>query len=441
MLHAALLSVLVVGGTTAGQIHQAVRARDLATLHAILQRADPILANDRIPGNITALHLAAATDQAAAAQMLLERGATVDARNDSNFTPLHWAASRDAAAVAAVLIEAGAVIEARARGGLTPLHCAAAKSATNVVALLLQHGANIGATTDTGFIPVHLAVKANSHGQAALLLAQAQVAAEVASGLPVLEAALPDPAAGSTNDISGPADALPETLPPPEKGSFLNVAIGLGETLAFVWVERLQLWVGKFEITNRQYRRCWPNHRIRTVEGLALDDPDQPVVQVSWLDADAFCAWLNTRFGNRIPPGMVFRLPSDLEWTVIASCGDARRYPWGNDWPPRYGNFSDTTAREQLSQWRGIAGYNDGYPVTCPVQHSGMNEWGVYGLGGNVWEWTSDWFDSAHQFRSRRGGSWSFDTRPELEIAAQGFDRPNARYDTIGFRVVVAQPR
>ena len=436
-----LLSAAVACTVTAGPLHQAVRARDLFTLSDILRRADPMLANDRIAGGITALHLAAATDQADAAQMLLDRGAAVDVRNDGGFTPLHWAASRDAAAAAAVLIDAGADVNAHARGGVTPLHWAAAKSATNVVALLLQHGASITATTEMGFTPVHMAVKANPHGQAAVLLAEAQVEAEIAAGISGVEPELPDPMAINTNTPPELTDAVPEVLPVPAKGSYLNVPIGLGETMGFVWVEQLQLWVGKFEVTNRQYERYFPAHRSRSFEGFALNEPDQPVVHVSWQDADAFCTWLNTQFAERIPTGMVFRLPTGREWTVIASCGDARHYPWGNDWPPRYGNFSDTAARAQLSQWRGIAGYNDGYPVSCPVQNSGMNEWGIYGLGGNVWEWTLDWYDSAQTFRSRRGGSWDFDERANLEIGAVGFDRPDARYDTIGFRVVVAAPR
>ncbi len=444
LTRAAILSSVVAGIAAAGQLHQAVRARDMVTLDEILRRADRTLVNDRIEGGITPLHLAAATDQPEAIRMLLARGADIDARNAGDFTPLHWAASRDAAAAAAVLLDAGAAVDARARAGLTPLHWAAAKSMTNIVALLVERGADIRAVSDLGFTPVHLAVKANPHGRTAVMLAEAQVNAEIAAGIPVVERELPNPAVMTTN-VPDPAlteftDTVPEDLPPPEKGAFLNVPIGLGETLTFAWVESLKLWVGKFEVTNLQYRRHAPSHHSRDHEGLSMNAPDQPVVYVSWNDADAYCAWLSAQFANRIPSDMVFRLPTDREWTVIASCGGVRRYPWGDEWPPRYGNFSDTTARAELSQWRGIVGYNDGYPVSCPVQNSGMNEWGIYGLGGNVWEWTADWYDAEKQYRTRRGGSWDFDDRDSLEIAARGFDRPDARYDTIGFRVVVAAP-
>jgi formylglycine-generating enzyme required for sulfatase activity len=71
-----------------------------------------------------------------------------------------------------------------------------------------------------------------------------------------------------------------------------------------------------------------------------------------------------------------------------------------------------------------------------------MNEWGIYGLAGNVWEWCDDWMDNAdRRLKIRKGGSWDFDTKESLRVLANGFDRPSARYDTIGFRVIVAPKR
>jgi formylglycine-generating enzyme required for sulfatase activity len=79
--------------------------------------------------------------------------------------------------------------------------------------------------------------------------------------------------------------------------------------------------------------------------------------------------------------------------------------------------------------------------VTCPVSQSGYNEWGIYGLAGNVWEWCLDWYTAKREYRVRRGGSWDFDTEPNLRINTIGFDRPEVRDDTIGFRVVASMDR
>jgi formylglycine-generating enzyme required for sulfatase activity len=205
-----------------------------------------------------------------------------------------------------------------------------------------------------------------------------------------------------------------------------------------VWLKDLKLWAGKFEVTNGQYRRFKPKHDSLFREKLSLNGNDQPVVQVSWNDAEAFCHWLNKEFLERLPLECEFRLPTEAEWIVMAKNGDNRKYPWGNTWPPTYGNFSDLTAREHLADWHGITGYNDGYAVTCPVVKSGANEAGIYGLAGNVWEWCDDWFDSDKKYKVRHGGSWDFDEKPSLAILFRGFDRPELKDDTIGFRLVVS---
>jgi len=428
----------------AGPLHQAVRARDLVTLESMLNPAADIDLSESIRGGVTALHLAAATDLHAAVKLLVERGAPVNAKTDTDFTPLHWAASRDAADTVSLLIANGGDVNAAARSGITPLHWAASKNAAAAVRLLIDAGADLTARTDMGYTPLHLAVKKNPYSKAAVLLAQARVDTELNAGFLIIED-LPEPEVETNMPPELPTGDLPDKAAPlagPEilPGTFLSVPLGLGMQLSFVWVEPLAIWFGKYEITNRQYRQHDLKHSSRAFEGLDLNGADQPAVYVSWDDAMAYCGWLNESFADRIPVQCEFRLPTSDEWEFVASCGESRRYPWGNDWPPLYGNHSDATARENLSQWQGIRGYDDGYAVTCPVDNSGMNEWGVYGLAGNVWEWCDNWMDETdRQFKVRKGGSWDFDSKESLRIRARGIDRPVARYDTIGFRIVVAQ--
>jgi len=289
-----------------------------------------------------------------------------------------------------------------------------------------------------------MAIRQSPHGQSALILARAKVDNEMDSSPRRLER-LPDEAqatAVSPSDTPTALGPLPleedPDVPRAVPGTFLNVPLGLGESLSFVWVEPLDLWFGKYEITNGEYKRFRRDHSSRFYQGFDLDSSRQPVTYVSWDEAAAFCEWLNAHFSARIPLDCEFRLPHEREWDFVAACGDNRIYPWGDDWPPLYGNFSDMTAREHLADWHGIRGYDDGYPVTCPVEHSGMNELGIYGLAGNLAEWCIDWYDRDQQFKTRRGGSWDFDQRTNLKVASRGLDRPNARYDTIGIRLVVA---
>jgi len=421
----------------ASDIHQAVRARDMHTLTELLNRGDSDAVNETERGGVTALHIAAATDQDEAAVALLQRGANVNAKTLSGFCPLHWCASRDAVTTAATLIEKGADINAIARNGITPLHWAANKAATNVLHLLIQCGADLEARTDTQQTPLHMAIRENKHGHAAVMLAEAMVDSQM--GDEPTEALLPDPDEAENDDLPPPEED--PNMMRAEPGTFLSVPLGMGETLSFVWVEELGIWFGKYEVTNGEYKRFKRTHCSRSYQGFNLDESRQPVCYVSWNEAEAFCKWLNERYNARIPLQCEFRLPTGREWSFVASHDDDRIYPWGDEWPPLYGNFSDMAAREHLAEWQGIRGYDDGHPVTCPVENSAMNESGVYGLAGNVSEWTMDWYDDEQQFKVRKGGSWDFDPRENLRITYRGLDRQTARYDTIGIRLVVANRR
>ena len=443
----AVLSVMLPLGLSANDIHQAVRAHDIITLESLLNTATQDEVNAITKNGATPLHIAAAADFYAAVKILIEHGAQVNAKTSSGFTPLHWAASKNAVDSVEILLENGADVNAKAKSSITPLHWAASKDSTDAVKLLLQAGADINAKTKLGYTPLHLAVKKNPYSATAVLLAKTQADLEEQAGfLPVEE--FTDDTAEKTNQTTSVKAAPEKQLPQKQKvtaalpGSFLEVPLGLQTSLEFVWIKTLKIWFQKYEITNRQYRKFDLNHTSRSFEGLNLDLPEQPVVHVSWNDAEAFCGWLNKNYSDRIPANCEFRLPTADEWEFVAACGDERRYPWGNDWPPLYGNFSDMTARKNLSQWNGILGYDDGYTVTCLVKDSGVNEWGIYGLAGNVWEWCDDWFDNAdRRFKVRKGGSWDFDPRSSLTVTAKGLDRPDAKYDTIGFRVVVAPKR
>jgi len=133
--------------------------------------------------------------------------------------------------------------------------------------------------------------------------------------------------------------------------------------------------------------------------------PDQPVVGVSWFEADAFARSL----------GM--RLPTEAEWERAARGDDGRRFPWGDDWDPE------------------SAAHRGGRRHTLPVRSIPRNRspYGLYDCAGNVWEWCADAYGPG--LRSARGGSWNAHP-PQLRCAARNAWPEEARFSNLGFRLV-----
>jgi hypothetical protein len=224
-----------------------------------------------------------------------------------------------------------------------------------------------------------------------------------------------------------------EEITGPELGLDYAFDLGGGEKLELVWVGALNGWVGKYEVTNGQYRRFKSGHNSGEYKGHNLNGSEQPVVEVSFNDAEAYAKWLNDKFSAELPGGYRFGLPNKSQWMTYAQCGDGRKYPWGNSMPPKYGNYADSAAKGSFS-WSAIDGYRDGHAVAAPVSSSGRNDWGLYGVGGNVWEWTTETSGSS---RVVRGASWGNRIGYDLRCERRRYDVPSSRYYYIGFRVVL----
>lgn len=184
--------------------------------------------------------------------------------------------------------------------------------------------------------------------------------------------------------------------------------------------------------------------------------PTHPVAGVSWEDAKAFCRWLTDkeRREGRLAASQNYRLPTDAEWSVAVGLQNETGrtpneknakikdvYPWGSEWPPPSGagNFAGEEAKngDWPSQHNVISGYNDGYSRTSPVGNFKANQFGLYDLSGNVWEWCEDWYDTDKKYRVLRGGSWVlFDPGTLLSSHRLNFT-PGLRFTDLGFRVVL----
>jgi formylglycine-generating enzyme required for sulfatase activity len=159
----------------------------------------------------------------------------------------------------------------------------------------------------------------------------------------------------------------------------------------------------------------------------AFADPRMPAVGPSWDDATAYCAWLSQRLGRRV------RLPSEAEWECAAKAGREVLYPWGDDPPESLPDYAH--------RWLDGPEPVGAYPSLHPL--------GFLGLGENVHEWCSDWFDAGYyarsptfdprgpergRRRSARGGSWRHAVKVS-RCAARSSIPPDRRYSDFGFRL------
>lgn len=222
--------------------------------------------------------------------------------------------------------------------------------------------------------------------------------------------------------------------PGPKAGLPYELDLGGGQTIEFLWIGGLQKWVGTYEVTNAQYRCMVPDHVSPPLDRRSLDGDRQPVVMVSYEDAEAFCAWLNTR------PGLVdslvaARLPSGAEWEHYSGCMDGRVYPWGDAEKPEAGNYADVSARKALNLVSARDDYDDGQVVTAPVEMSGRNHLGLFGVGGNAAEWTTE---SLGSNKVVRGGSWGSGNASALRCSGKSYFPVGFRYNQFGFRILLS---
>jgi formylglycine-generating enzyme required for sulfatase activity len=112
-------------------------------------------------------------------------------------------------------------------------------------------------------------------------------------------------------------------------------------------------------------------------ESSAQDRAKHPVVHVAYEDVEAYARWIGKE------------LPTEAEWEFAARGGlDSADFVWGNDFTPRGVHMANTWQGE--FPWQNLKA--DGFEGTAPVGSFPPNGYGLYDMAGNVWEWTTDWF-------------------------------------------------
>jgi formylglycine-generating enzyme required for sulfatase activity len=188
-------------------------------------------------------------------------------------------------------------------------------------------------------------------------------------------------------------------------------------------------YVDKYEVTVELYAKFLEATNLKPRPEWAMINKHQhrkrPVVFLDWNDAETYCRWAGKR------------LPTEAEWEKAARGTDGRIYPWGNDPPTRlHANYGK-------ENWNDHAAVN---PVG--ILKDGKSPYGIYDMAGNVWEWTSDWYDENYyknspsknpkgaasgKYKVLRGGSWTNDPQ-NLRSTDRLIGEPSHRDVYGGFR-------
>jgi hypothetical protein len=205
-------------------------------------------------------------------------------------------------------------------------------------------------------------------------------------------------------------------------------AVAGTDVLFSIWETRIRDYE-KFVLATST---AWPRPEFK-------QGPTHPAVRVSWTEADAFCKWLTKLELEKglLQSGQFYRLPTDMEWSAAVGLNGesgntpAQRdsvvpgFPWGDQWPPPKGagNYDPSLKIDE-------------FQFTSPVGSFPANAAGLYDMGGNAFEWCSDWEDENQQGRVVRGGSWADDQT--LMSSSRFYSQPDVHFKSYGFRCVLA---
>ena len=225
-------------------------------------------------------------------------------------------------------------------------------------------------------------------------------------------------------------------------------------------------YIGIREVTNAEYREFRPEYNSGSFGGATLNNPNQPVVGLTWNEVAEYLNWLSIQdqlqpvyemiagqYRPMIPLRNGYRLPTEAEWERVAKFNNSdseeqQLFPWGNDLlaSDRIANVADiSTARVFQNIFNN---YSDGYITSSEVDALPQDGWGIFGMGGNVSEWVQDVYSVPvttetleidpvgpldGSFHVYKGGNWRSGTLSELRASFRGFSESS--HDYLGFRI------
>ena len=253
-----------------------------------------------------------------------------------------------------------------------------------------------------------------------------------------------------------------------DKYGFYADLVVKGVKQRFRWIESGEFLMGSPEDEEeRAYSEIL--HRVRLTRGFWMADTtctqalwqavmennpsyfkgdDLPVEEVTWNDTQDFIERLND-----LTKGLNFRLPTEAEWEYACRAGTQAPFSFGEKVDSEQVNFNGNYpyANSKKSEYR---------EKTVAVRSLPCNDWGLYEMHGNVWEWCEDWYDAEYETndeividprgfdpdprgldpditRVLRGGSWFYDAS-DCRSARRSCYEPvgRNRFNDMGFRLV-----
>jgi formylglycine-generating enzyme required for sulfatase activity len=202
-------------------------------------------------------------------------------------------------------------------------------------------------------------------------------------------------------------------------------------------------WIDRTEVTNAQYRLCVEAGACAPPScwnDADLNGADQPVVCVTWVDAQNYCTWAGAR------------LPTEAEWEKACRGTEGQLYPWGDRFDGSRLNYCDQRCGSSSKD----PSYDDGFAYTAPVAsyRFGASPSKALDMAGNVVEWVADWYGEEYyaqqisdnptgpdtgESRVLRGGAWKHE-RWWVRCAARHWAEPTYQNAAVGFRCASSLP-
>lgn len=216
------------------------------------------------------------------------------------------------------------------------------------------------------------------------------------------------------------------------KGGSFNMGSNMAEKEQPIHTVSLRnYYIGKYEVTQRQW------HIVMGYNPSKVVGDSLPVEQVSWKNVQLFLTRLNKLTGKN------YSLPSEAQWEYAARAGTTTHFNTGNCLSTDDANYNGTSPL--IGCEKGIYRRKE-----VPVGSFKPNNWGLYDVHGNVWEWCSDYYaedyyknspaqdpkgPNSGSYKIIRGGGWGY-FGAGCRSAYRGFYGPTLSFDDIGFRLV-----
>ena len=176
--------------------------------------------------------------------------------------------------------------------------------------------------------------------------------------------------------------------------------------------------MGIYQVTFAEYDRYCEVVNIDKPKDKEWGRGKRPVINVNWHEATAYAKWLTKVLG------VENKLPNEDEWYLACNNGKDTLWHFGGE-------------EKDLKDYAWYDENAEG--KTHPVGLKKHNDFGLYDMHGNVWDWCEDWSDEEEQGKVLRGGSWSSNANSTRAAIRDG-DNPTSRSDNVGFRLLRTLP-